>query len=55
MNEQDTEGWMVFLADALGWSREQITVFAAAYLREIRNPKHHGYYLQKVMWAKKPE
>ncbi|TXB96058.1 hypothetical protein FocTR4_00016179 [Fusarium oxysporum f. sp. cubense] len=51
---QDVEGTLMFIANLLGWSREEIHVFAARYRREIRSKKVHGYFRGKVVWAQKP-
>lgn len=52
---RDPEGYMLFLANALGWTRDEITVYLAHLKRELRSPKIHAYYRQKVLWARKPE
>ena len=52
---QDPEGYMLFIANALGWTRDEITVYLAHLKRELRSPKIHGYYRQKIVWARKPE
>ncbi|KAF5549805.1 methyltransferase [Fusarium mexicanum] len=51
---QDVEGTLMFIANLLGWSNEEIHVFAARYRREIRSKKVHGYFRGKVVWAQKP-
>ncbi|KAI1011827.1 hypothetical protein LB503_004551 [Fusarium chuoi] len=51
---QDVEGTLMFIANLLGWSKEEIHVFAARYRREIRSTKVHGYFRGKVVWAQKP-
>ncbi|KAF5009420.1 hypothetical protein FDECE_4352 [Fusarium decemcellulare] len=51
---QDIEGTLMFIANLLGWSKQEIDVFAAHYRREIRSKKIHGHFLQKVVWAQKP-
>jgi len=53
--EQDAEGYMLFLANTLGWSREEIMVYLAMFRREVRSRKYHPYYRQKVVWGRKPE
>lgn len=53
--EQDAEGYIVFIANTLGWSREEVMVYSATLKREIRSQKYHGYYRQKVVWGRKPE
>ncbi|KAF5638011.1 phosphoethanolamine n-methyltransferase 3 [Fusarium sp. NRRL 52700] len=50
---QDVEGTLMFIADLLGWSKEEIHVFAARYRREIRSKRVHGYFRGKVVWAQK--
>ena len=52
---QDPEGYLLFLANAVGWEREQILAFLAHLRRELLSPKVHAYYCQKVLWARKPE
>lgn len=52
--EQDTEGYVSFMADLQGWSREEIVLYAAQLRREMRNPKIHAYFQVKVVWGKKP-
>ncbi|KAM0197261.1 hypothetical protein ACHAPI_005119 [Fusarium lateritium] len=53
--ETDSEGFILFMAHALGWKREEILVYIAQFRREIRSGKHHGYFAQKVVWGQKPE
>ncbi|KAF9772527.1 hypothetical protein IL306_009769, partial [Fusarium sp. DS 682] len=50
----DVEGTLMFIANLLGWTKEEIHVFAAQYRREIRSKKVHGYFRAKVVWAQKP-
>ncbi|RMJ13432.1 hypothetical protein CDV36_006899 [Fusarium kuroshium] len=52
---QDIEGTLMFIADLLGWSKAEVDVFGEHYSREIKSNKIHGYFLQKVVWAQKPE
>ncbi len=51
---QDPEGWMQFMANTLGWERKQIESYAAAVKRESRSNKYHPYYMQMVVWGRKP-
>ena len=51
----DVEGFILLLASAVGWSKEEILVYASHFRRELRNPKYHGYYKQKAVWGRKPE
>ncbi|PKS05134.1 hypothetical protein jhhlp_008501 [Lomentospora prolificans] len=53
--EADTEGYIIFIANVLGWSREEIQVYLAHLRREVRSGKVHGYYKQRVVWGRKPE
>ncbi|WZH46896.1 S-adenosyl-L-methionine-dependent methyltransferase [Fusarium acuminatum] len=53
--ETDSEGFILFMAHALGWKREEILVYIAQFRREIRSGKHHGYFAQKVVWGQKPK
>ncbi|KAF4998984.1 hypothetical protein FGRMN_2783 [Fusarium graminum] len=53
--ETDTEGFVLFMAHALGWSKEEIQVYVAHLRREIRTGKAHAYYRQKVVWGRKPD
>lgn len=58
MLEQDPEGLLTFMANAVGWSREEITVYLAHLRREIRSISSRGlhpYYHQKIVWGRKPE
>ncbi len=53
--EQDAEGYLLFMADTLGWTREEIMVYLARFRREVRSGLYHAYYKQKVVWGRKPE
>ncbi|KAL2213557.1 S-adenosyl-L-methionine-dependent methyltransferase [Sarocladium strictum] len=52
--EQDTEGWVSFMAATQGWTREEVLVYAARLRKEIRDPGIHGYFTIKVVWGRKP-
>ena len=53
---RDTEGYILYVATTLlGWSKEEVTVYAAHFRNELRNPNIHGFYRVKVMWGRKPE
>ncbi|QGI61475.1 hypothetical protein CEK26_005442 [Fusarium fujikuroi] len=52
--EQDAQGTVLHMATALGWAEEEITVFTSHFRREIRSPKIHSYFRQKVVWGRKP-
>lgn len=52
--EQDAEGYMLFLANTLGWSKEEIMAYLAMFRREMKSGKFQPYYRQKVVWGRKP-
>lgn len=52
--EADIEGYVLYPATALGWKREEVTVYAAHVRREMRSPSVHGYYRQKAVYGRKP-
>jgi len=52
---QDPEGYILFFANAMGWRKEEIDVYNAHLRKELRDPKVHGFYRQRLVWAKKPE
>ena len=52
--EQDAEGYMSFLAAIMGWTRPEITVFAAHFKRETRDNKVHGYFPSRLIYGRKP-
>ena len=52
--ERDVEGYIVFMANTLGWTREEILVYIGMLRREVRSKNFHPYYNQKVVWARKP-
>ncbi|KAK1756615.1 S-adenosyl-L-methionine-dependent methyltransferase [Echria macrotheca] len=51
----DLAGSMMYLGHLTGWSPEEVQVYAANLRREFRSPRIHAYYLQKIVWAQKPE
>lgn len=53
--ESDTEGYILFIANTVGWSREEIQVYIAHLRREVRYGRHYPYYRAKVVWGRKPE
>ena len=55
MVEEDPEGFVLALANTLGWSREEILVYIAYFRREVRSNKYRPYYWQKAVWGRKPE
>ncbi|KAI1748903.1 S-adenosyl-L-methionine-dependent methyltransferase [Xylaria castorea] len=53
--EQDIEGFIMYMwTTVLGWTREEIAVYAAHLRRELRSPSHHAYYPQRVVVGRKP-
>ncbi|KAI1736066.1 S-adenosyl-L-methionine-dependent methyltransferase [Xylaria scruposa] len=53
--EQDIEGFVMYMwTTVLGWSREEIAVYAAHLRRELRSPHFHAYYPQRVVVGRKP-
>lgn len=52
--EADIEGYVLYPATALGWKREEVTVYAAHVRKEMRSPSIHGYYRQKAVYGRKP-
>ncbi|KAI0390834.1 S-adenosyl-L-methionine-dependent methyltransferase [Xylariaceae sp. FL0594] len=53
--EQDVEGFIVYvLTNAFGWTREEISVYAAHFRRELRSPSFHSWYAQRVVIGRKP-
>lgn len=55
MLESDTEGYILFIANTAGWTREEIQVYIAHLRREVRFGRHYPYYRAKVVWGRKPE
>ncbi|KAK3360485.1 S-adenosyl-L-methionine-dependent methyltransferase [Lasiosphaeria hispida] len=53
--EQDVEGYILFMAETLGWTRRQVLIYVKNVKREMRSKKYHAYYKQKVVWGRKPE
>ena len=53
--ESDAEGYILFMANTLGWSREEVQVYIAHLRREIRSNKYCPYSRQKVVYGRKPE
>ncbi|KAI1414189.1 S-adenosyl-L-methionine-dependent methyltransferase [Hypoxylon sp. FL1857] len=54
--EQDVEGFLMYMwTMVMGWTREEIQVYAAHLRRELRSPNIHAYYPQKLVIGRKPE
>lgn len=52
--ESDIEGYVLYPTTAMGWSNEEVSVYAAHVRRQLRSPKTHSYYRQKVVCGRKP-
>ncbi|KAJ8113809.1 hypothetical protein ONZ43_g5066 [Nemania bipapillata] len=53
--EQDIEGFIMYMwTTVLGWTREEIAVYAAHLRRELRSPQYHAYYPQRIVIGYKP-
>ena len=50
----DVEGYVLYMASLLGWSKEEVTVYCALLRRDVKDPRIHGYYKVKVVWGQKP-
>ncbi|KAL7620131.1 hypothetical protein AAE478_009124 [Parahypoxylon ruwenzoriense] len=54
--EQDAEGFVVYLwTREMGWSQEEVQVYAAHLRRELRSGRFHAYYPHRVLIGRKPE
>lgn len=53
--ESDIEGYILFMASTVGWSRDEIQVYISHFRREIRSGKFCPYFTQRVVWGRKPE
>lgn len=52
---RDTEGLVLFVANTLGWTPEEVHVYIAKFRREIRDRRNHPYIRLRTVWARKPE
>ncbi|EMR61965.1 putative methyltransferase domain-containing protein [Eutypa lata UCREL1] len=53
---QDIEGFLVYLwTTVMGWTKDEIRVYAAHLRREIKSGKHHAHYPQRTLVGRKPE
>jgi SAM-dependent methyltransferase len=52
--ENDTEGAIGFLASQLGWTKEEISVYAARLRRELRTNSVHAFCRFNLVYAQKP-
>ena len=52
----DVEGLLQFMfGNVLGWTQEEMTVFAAHARRELKDLSIHGYWAWQVVYGQKPE
>ena len=52
--ENDTEGAIGFLATQIGWSKEEISVYAAHLRKELRTNSVHAFCRFNLVYAQKP-
>ncbi|KAK4447344.1 methyltransferase domain-containing protein [Podospora aff. communis PSN243] len=53
--EQDTEGYILFITNALGWTKKQVLVYIKNLKKEMRSKKFRAYYRQRIVIGRKPE
>ena len=53
--ENDIEGTVGFSATQLGWTRDDIVMYAVQLRKELRQGKVHAYYKSNAAWAQKPQ
>lgn len=53
--ESDTEGHILFMANTLGWEREEIQVYIAHLRRELRSNQYKPHYRSTIVIGRKPE
>lgn len=52
--QNDIEGMISYPATHLGWTKDEIYVYAAHVRRELRGLKVHAYNNGAVIWGQKP-
>ncbi|KAI1324669.1 S-adenosyl-L-methionine-dependent methyltransferase [Xylariaceae sp. FL0255] len=53
--EQDIEGFIVYMwTTVMGWTKDEIRLYAAHLRKELRSSAYHSYYPQKVVIGRKP-
>ena len=52
----DVEGHIAFMASLLeGWTKEQVVLYCAQLRKELKaKNRAHAYYLQRIVWGRKP-
>jgi len=53
--EGDVEGFVMFMANVLGWSKEEIKAYTAKMREELKCNRHHVYFRMRGVWGRKPE
>ncbi len=53
--ESDIEGYILFMASTVGWTKEEIQVYISHFRRAIASGKFCPYFLQRVVWGQKPD
>ncbi|KAK5991919.1 Methyltransferase [Cladobotryum mycophilum] len=53
--DRDIEGYVLFMASTIGWTREEIMVYVGMLRRDVKSRNFHAYYWQKVVWGRRPE
>ena len=52
--ENDTEGVIGFMATQIGWTKEEVTAYAAHLRKELRTNAVHAYYRANIVYAQQP-
>ena len=52
--ENDAEGAIGFMASHLGWTKDEVSVYAAHLRRELRTNSVHSFCRFNVVYAQKP-
>lgn len=52
--DRDIEGYVSFMADFQGWTKEEVMVYAAQMRRELKNSSIHSFFHVRVVWGRKP-
>jgi len=45
---------LALLTRGLGWKKEEVDVFVAKVINDIKDRRIHGYYPMPVYWGRKP-
>ncbi|KAK1831956.1 S-adenosyl-L-methionine-dependent methyltransferase [Podospora conica] len=52
---KDPEGYILFFASALGWKKEEITVYGAHLRKELMDKSVHSFFTNRFVYGRKPE